>query len=151
MRVLVLWKLKIFHLVSRPKMRNSKEECLRQQLLTYLVDIKKFPKSLMVQERKISTLPNLIRKCHLSRRVDLLVYTPEFKPLLLIECKAVAITINAIKQVLGYNYYIGAPYVGIINQQECILQWEEGSSVSYPSWEAFPCYDTCMNLYLKYV
>ena len=132
-------------------MRNSREGFLRQQLLTYLADIKKFPKSLMVQERKIATLPNLIRECHLSRRVDLLVYTPECKPLLLIECKAVAITINAMKQVLGYNYYIGAPCVGIINQQECILQWKEGSGISYPTWEAFPCFSTCMDLYLKYV
>lgn len=132
-------------------MRNSHEGLLRQQLLTYLADIKKFPKSLMVQERKIATLPNLIRECNLSRRVDLLVYTPECKPLLLIECKAVAITINAMNQVLGYNYYIGAPCVGIINQQECILQWKEGSGISYPTWEAFPCYFTCMDLYLKYV
>ena len=132
-------------------MRHCKEELLRQQLLTYLSDVKQFPKSLIVQEKKISTLPNVIRKCHISRRIDLLIYTPAFKPLLLIECKAVAITVDAMKQVLGYNYYVGAPCIGIINQQECILQWQKGDHIIYPDWEAFPSYAMCMNLYLKYV
>ncbi|MGL4348804.1 MAG: type I restriction enzyme HsdR N-terminal domain-containing protein [Chlamydiales bacterium] len=132
-------------------MRHLKEELVRQQLLNYLADVKQFPRSLIVQERKISTLPNTIRKCHLNRRADLLIYTPEFKPLLLIECKAVAITPNAMKQVLGYNYYIGAPCIGIINQQKCILQWKKDHSITHTSWQEFPSYATCMNVYLKYV
>lgn len=132
-------------------MRHLKEELLRQQLIRYLSDIKQFPKSLIVQEKKISTLPNVNYKCSLSRRIDLLIYTPQLKPLLLIECKAVAITPNAMKQVLGYNYYIGAPCIGIVNHRECILQWKEGCNIVYPDWESFPSYETCMNVYLQHV
>lgn len=132
------------------KMKNSKEEFLRKQLITYLTDIKQFPKSLIVKEKKISALPNLIRDCHLDRRIDLLIYTPTFQPLLLIECKATIITIEAMKQVLGYNYYIGAPCVSIINQEECILQWRDLNS-KCSSWEAFPSYPTCMDLYSRHV
>lgn len=131
-------------------MKNAKEEFLRKQLITYLTEIKQFPKSLMVKEKKISTLPNLLRECYLDRRVDLLIYTPTFQPLLLIECKATAITIDAMKQVLGYNYYIGAPCVSIINRQECLLQWKEANS-ECSSWEGFPSYPTCMKLYSNHV
>lgn len=131
-------------------MKNSKEEFLREQLITYLTDIKQFPKSLIAKEKKISALPNLIRDCRLDRRIDLLIYTPIFQPLLLIECKATSITVDAMKQVLGYNYYIGAPCVSIINQQECILQWKDLNS-KYSSWEEFPSYPTCMDLYSHHV
>lgn len=131
-------------------MRNSKEESLRKQLITYLTDIKQFPRSLIVKEKKISALPNLIRDCHLDRRIDLLIYTPTFQPLLLIECKATSITIDAMKQVLGYNYYIGAPCVSIINQHECLMQWKDLNS-KCSSWESFPSYPTCMDLYSYHV
>ena len=146
-----LWKLTILHPTNAIKMKNLTEEFLRKQLITYLTNIKQFPKSLIVKEKKISTLPNLIRDCHLDRRIDLLIYTPTFQPLLLIECKATAITVDAMKQVLGYNYYIGAPCVSIINQQECILQWKDLHSKKCSSWEAFPSYPTCMDLYLSLI
>lgn len=132
-------------------MRHCKEELLRQQLLIYLCEVKQFPKSLIVQEKKISALPNVTRRCHINRRIDLLIYTPTFEPLLLIECKAISITGDAVKQVMGYNYYVGAPCIGIINQRECILQWKKDQPVIYPNWGAFPSYATCMTLYLKYV
>lgn len=150
MIVLASWKLKILHLVNRPRMRRFKEELLRQQLLTFLADKKQFPKSLMVQEKKIATLPNIDRKCRLRRRIDLLIYTPQCKPLLLIECKAVPITAKAVKQILGYNYYIGAPCIAIVNQRKCILQWKEGSTIIYSDWESFPSYETCIHEYLQY-
>lgn len=140
----------ILHPNNAIKMKNAKEEFLRKELITYLTEIKQFPKSLMVKEKKISTLPNLLRECYLDRRVDLLIYTPTFQPLLLIECKATAITIEAMKQVLGYNYYIGAPCVSIINGQECLLQWKEADS-KCSSWEGFPSYSTCMKLYSTHV
>lgn len=82
------------------KIRKEREEILCRQLLNYLIDIKQFPKALIVKERRISMLPNLIKKSTLHRRIDLLIYTPSLKPLLLIECKSIAITENAIRQIL---------------------------------------------------
>lgn len=56
-----------------------------------------------------------------KRRLDIVCYqkAPEgFMPLLLVECKAGKLSQKAAKQAIGYNYYLGAPFVCLVGEDE---------------------------------
>jgi len=85
------------------------EEVARQSWLHKMTKSLRYPPGLIAIEKEISPL---------RRRVDILCYTPDAKPLLLLECKAGPLTPKAMEQVLGYNFHIQAPYVAIVNAAE---------------------------------
>ena len=85
------------------------------------------PKGFISVERKIG-----------SRRFDLVCYTKEMKPLLLVECKAGAIDEAAARQALGYNDVVKAPFVCLVNAGEMITLWhEQGKIASVPFLPTF--------------
>ena len=62
------------------------------------------------------------------RRIDLLCYTPGKNgliPLLLVECKAEKIDESASAQALGYNGFVGAPFVCLVNGSRAKTIWME--------------------------
>lgn len=71
-----------------------------------------FPKGLISVEKKVGT-----------RRYDLVCFTKEMKPLVLIECKAGPIERKAAAQAFGYNDEIQAPFVSLVNQNEVRTFW----------------------------
>ena len=86
-----------------------------------------YPKGLISVERGVG-----------CRRADIVCYTKEMSPLLLIECKAGPLNDAAIRQALGYNGKIKAPFVAIANANEAITFWFEGEkSVSVPFLPVF--------------
>jgi hypothetical protein len=105
------------------------EEIVRQNLLTKLTEVYGFPKKLIGVEKEISTLLHLQGKKVPKRRYDIICFAANLdvnyalSPLLLIECKAVELTKDTLDQVLGYNYYVNAPFVAIANEEKLIL-WE---------------------------
>lgn len=90
--------------------RLSPEEWVRQNFLQYLVQIKKYPASLIAIEKEI-VLGELIK------RFDILVYDKDHKPWMMIECKAMEISLNekVLEQVLRYNISVPVPYMVITN------------------------------------
>lgn len=98
------------------------EEKIRIGLITYMIEHLGFPKGCFVIEKSLSNLPHLKNSTNLpKRRVDILCYSNHnnsFLPFLLIECKATALNEQALQQVAGYNYYIGAPFMAITNGVE---------------------------------
>ncbi|MDR2539566.1 MAG: type I restriction enzyme HsdR N-terminal domain-containing protein [Chlamydiales bacterium] len=99
------------------------EEKIRQKLLNLLIEELFFPKEYVVVEKALSELPHLQGKRVPKRRLDVLCYFPmhdQLLPLLLIECKRSGGIKQALNQVSGYNYWVGAPFVAVANQ-ECIL------------------------------
>lgn len=46
-------------------------------------------------------------------------------PLLLVECKAVRPSISAIAQLLGYNFFVKAPFTAVAWQNSIILHHDE--------------------------
>ena len=104
------------------------EEIVRQKCISYLIENCQFPSSLISIEKKLSELPHLNeRKKDLpERRLDLLCFGPKLAfPLLLIECKAVPLQDKMLSQVWGYNAYIGAPFIALVNGHELRMGWEE--------------------------
>ncbi len=99
------------------------EETVRQRVIRAMVEELKFPKELLVVEKMLLHLPHLSRRKDLPRcRIDLLCFGknihPEYPlfPLLLLECKEGPLNAKAEHQVLGYNYFIQAPYVALANE-----------------------------------
>lgn len=89
------------------------EEIVRQLWLQRMIRELQYPKSLIAVEKKIPQL---------QRRIDILCYDPDCKPLLLIECKCEDLDQKAIEQVVGYNHFVKAPFVAVVNEKEVRFQ-----------------------------
>lgn len=114
------------------------EEIVRQKLLSHLVENLGYPPHSIVIEKKLSELPHLERKAVPCRRVDILCLESEtFRPLLLVECKAVPLQEKMFAQALGYNAFIGAPLICLANQEGFLLRWESDFAISnqLPTYE----------------
>lgn len=105
------------------------EEQVRQHLLRYMIDDLSFPTNLLACEVSLREMPHItLPQAKLpDRRADVLAYAkgihPDFDlyPLLLIECKAVPLDTKARRQLCGYNQYVGAYYIALVNQDEIKL------------------------------
>lgn len=95
---------------------QTPEERVRQALLRKMVEELGFPKGLISVER--ATLQ--------QRRTDIVCYTKEMRALLLVECKAGAITEAAIAQAVGYNDQVKAPFICLANGEGATTFWFEG-------------------------
>lgn len=106
----------VFDTIRKKWLLLTPEEKIRQQVVKYLVDEKKIPKSLIALEKTI-TINNL------TKRFDILVYK-ESKPWLLIECKEPNVTLNdvTLQQILNYNHVLQVKYFAITNGQD-LLVW----------------------------
>jgi hypothetical protein len=102
--------LKIFDIIRRKYIALTPEEWVRQHLLHFLVNERKFPQSLLSVEKKV--LVN-----NLLRRTDVVAYSSELKPLLIAECKAPTISIlqQTFDQAARYNMTLGVKYFIITN------------------------------------
>ena len=89
---------------------KTPEEIVRQNCWKYLHYEKKYPKSLMVAEKKV-----LING--LNKRFDILIYNHIGNPEIIVECKAPNVKINdtVLSQILNYQKKIKAKYLLITN------------------------------------
>jgi len=101
---------KIFDTIRRKYVLLTPEEWVRQHLLHYFTEEKKFPQSLIAVEKsvKVNSLP---------RRTDVLVYNSKLEKLLLAECKApsVKITQAVFDQAARYNMTVDVKYFVLTN------------------------------------
>lgn len=116
--------------IRKSLVAKTKEEEVRQRLLLLLLE-KGYPPSHIIVEASLNTLPQFKNKNLPDRRFDILIVnqTWDASPLLLIECKAVPLSHQVLKQVIGYNHFLKAPFVTIANQTEIqtgIWKKEEG-------------------------
>jgi hypothetical protein len=86
------------------------EEWVRQHLLHFLVEEKKFPESLIVVEKSLK-LNNT------QKRADVIVYDNSLKPLLIAECKepGVQLSQQVLDQALRYNLVFNVSYLVLSN------------------------------------
>lgn len=115
----------VFDPIRRKDVALTPEELLRQLMLRYLLDGKKYPANRIRSEVGIEVNG-------LSRRCDLVVFDPEMKPWLLIECKSprVALSQDTFEQAARYNLQLRAPFLAITNGLSsycCILDFEQGT------------------------
>jgi len=105
-------------------MPQQSEEELRQSLIEQMVDYLGYSKALLAVEKKISQLPHLTFSPERlpNRRVDVLAYAidkeKKLRPLLLIECKKECFSFKETQQLLGYNYYVQAPFIALVARKK---------------------------------
>ena len=104
----------IFDDVRKLWVMLTPEEWVRQNFLQYLVQVKKYPSSLIAVEKEIF-LNNL------KKRFDIVVYDKHTRPWMLVECKEMKVALNKVvlHQALRYNIYLHAPYLVITNGAYC--------------------------------
>ena len=99
------------------------EEVVRQLLLLYLLREKGCSPNRIGIEKTLSVNG-------LTRRFDILVYDPEMKPWMLIECKApgIAISQDTFDQAARYNLPLRVPYLVVSNGRDtycCKMDYEK--------------------------
>jgi hypothetical protein len=103
-------QLMIFDVLRKTWLICLPEEWVRQHWIHYLINTLQYPAGLIAQEHKI---PHYGTK----RRADIVAFTRDMKPYLIVECKAPTIAIEAsvLEQASIYNAFLRAPYMAVSN------------------------------------
>lgn len=104
----------IFDELRKAWVRLTPEEWVRQNFLQYLVQVMQYPASLIAVERELKLV-------ELKKRFDILVYNGQHQPWMMVECKAMEVTLDesVLQQVLRYNIAVPVPFLVITNGHYC--------------------------------
>lgn len=102
--------LLVFDVIRKDYVTLTPEEWVRQHVVHTLINLKKYPKSLISIEKSLKIKS-------LLKRTDIVIFDKKLKPFMLIECKAPEekLNENVLKQALIYNSNKKAPYICITN------------------------------------
>lgn len=97
-------------LIRKKQLVLTPEEVVRQLILHYLIEEKKYPKN------RIRVEMGLVINT-MSKRCDVLVFNQKIQPVLLIECKSAKVKINqkTFEQIAQYNTNLKVPYLLVTN------------------------------------
>lgn len=121
------------------------EEVIRQKWIEVMIHHLGFTSTLLSVEKALHQLPHrhTISSEIPQRRIDLMAYyldeQKDLKPLLLIECKAIALNSKALKQLMGYHQVIRSPFVALANEDEIKLAYYD--STGYQELSFLPDYN----------
>jgi hypothetical protein len=103
----------VFDVIRKKWLHLSPEEWVRQNMIQYLL-LKKYPASLIAVEKEIK-LGDLTKRC------DVVVYSREALPFMIIECKEMNAILSkkALEQVLRYHITLPADYLIVTNGSYC--------------------------------
>ena len=123
----------VLDVLRKKKLVLTPEEWVRQHVIHYLIEYKKYPKSLFVLERGL-------KYNQLIKRLDILVVDREANPFLLIECKAPGINLSqrTIEQVCLYNHTVKAAYIAISNGIKHVCLRYSGKDNRFVPMTGFP-------------
>lgn len=139
---------RLFDPIRKKLVAATPEEILRQNLLKFMIDELKYPKSHLCVEKDLSALPHLKDKTAQLpiRRVDLLCFAKnihkdfELYPLLIIECKATRLSKESIDQVIGYNHFVASYFIALANGKEIKTFWHDRKENKYIGVDFLPSY-----------
>lgn len=103
-------KLFVFDTIRKKWLLLTPEEWVRQHVVNYLIIEKKYPASFISVEKEIELNGT-------KKRYDIVVYSKELKPDIIIECKAPEIELSelVLEQALRYDLVLQVNYVFITN------------------------------------
>ena len=116
-------KVAIFDEIRKKFILLTPEEWVRQNTIQFILQEKKYLKSYLNVEK-------IIKINDLIKRYDIVVFQPNGKIFLLIECKApeVSITQNTFDQIARYNLSLKAEYLMVtngLNHYFCQMDFEK--------------------------
>lgn len=128
-------KEEIFDRIRKRYVALTPEEKVRQHILSILIDEKNIPQSLISVEASIKV-------GKLIKRFDILVYTRDFLPWMIIECKNAATNLapEVLNQAVRYNQTLNAPYLLITNGNEHYCFKKDPTSSNLIPQEEFPIF-----------
>ncbi len=123
-------KALIFDKIRKKYMVLTPEEWVRQNYVTFLIEEKKYPISLITIEKKLTVNG-------LTKRSDILVFNTKGEPEIIVECKSpsVKITQDTFDQIARYNLKLNANYLIITNGLQhlyCKIDFKKESYVFLP-------------------
>jgi hypothetical protein len=130
--------------------KATPEEQIRQCWLKWMIHGLQYPKELLVVEKELKELPHLYGRKVPERRLDILCYGkgihPCFPlyPLVMIECKDERLTDEAVDQVIGYNHYVKAYFIAVVNFDETRLGFFNTNEKEYQFYSVFPSFKELM-------
>jgi Type I restriction enzyme R protein N terminus (HSDR_N) len=100
----------IFDPLRKKWLLLTPEEWVRQNFVQYLVQVKKYPATLIALEK-------MIHLGELKKRFDILVYDKDHRPWMMIECKAPVIKLDetVLQQLLRYHISVPTGFLIITN------------------------------------
>jgi len=112
----------VFDVVRKKYLILTHEEWVRQHFIHYLNSEKKYPFGLMGIER-------MVKYNEQSTRADIVLYTNEGKPSMIVECKApkVKITQDSFNQIAKYNFKLKVDFLVVTNGMQhfcCAMDYE---------------------------
>lgn len=131
----------LFCSIRRTWVTALPEEKIRQSIIHRLCNELGYPPGSIAVEKGLRQIPHLkLSAVKLPlRRADIICFR-QGQPFLLIECKAVKLTPSVIRQVIGYNVYLQAPFVAIANQDEVRYGWFDKTLGTFRFVEGLPAY-----------
>jgi hypothetical protein len=103
----------VFDAIRKKWLLLASEEWVRQNMIQYLL-VKNYPASLIAIEKEI-------KLGELSKRCDIVVYSRNTKPLMIVECKEMNVVLSGktLDQILRYHITLPATYLIITNGSYC--------------------------------
>ncbi|MBI3137959.1 MAG: type I restriction enzyme HsdR N-terminal domain-containing protein [Sphingobacteriales bacterium] len=100
----------IFDTIRKKWLLLTPEEWVRQNMVSYFVQVMGYPSSLIALEKEIQLGERI-------KRFDILVYNKAHQPWLMVECKAPEIKLDepVLQQVLRYHLGVPVSYLVITN------------------------------------
>ncbi len=100
----------IFDSIRKKYIVLTPEEWVRQNVVQFLIQIKKYPASLMAIEKEL-------RLHTRKKRTDIVIYNTQGLPEIIVECKrpSVKITQATFDQIARYNMALNAKYLMLTN------------------------------------
>ena len=128
-------KVSIFDIIRRKYIVLTPEEWVRQHFIHFMITHLTYPRALIKVEsgHRYNTL---------KKRSDIIVYSRQGTPWLVIECKAPDQAVNdrTIRQVSVYNVSIKAPFVAMTNGLTHICCAIDGATGAASVMDRFPAY-----------
>ncbi|AMA48830.1 MULTISPECIES: type I restriction enzyme HsdR N-terminal domain-containing protein [Flavobacterium] len=129
-------KVSIFDEIRKKFIMLTPEEWVRQNVIRFLLEEKKYPKSCINVEK-------LIKINDLIKRYDIVVFQPNGSIFLLIECKApeVKISQQTFDQIARYNLVLNAQYLMVtngLNHYFCKMDFENEKYIFLHNLPEYP-------------
>jgi len=128
-------KYLIFDIVRKKYVVLTPEEWVRQHIIHFLIEEKKYPISLIAIEKKL-TINNL------TKRTDILVFNSNGTPEIIVECKSPSVKISqdSFDQIARYNLKLNATFLMVSNGLEHYFCSMDFKNEAYIFLENIPNY-----------
>ena len=121
-------------LIRRKEILLTPEEWVRQHIIAHLINDLNYPQTLIGVEKAI-------QYNGLTKRWDIVVFDSDFKPYLLVECKAPNIKLgtNTLQQALSYQHQLNCELIVISNGLETHTWQLNKEKQSLEELDGIPC------------